>query len=107
MGFFSKKNPYSELASISNHTIMFSKIDEYSRPILFFPYLLSEKSDSQVSVYKIPLENLNSNFKEFTNQFLNKYNSLYKSGLESPRPEGQRFSLDFWPNHTVAEDHFA
>ena len=105
MGMFGNKNPYAELTRLSNFDVMHSKPDEESRPFLWFPKLLSAKSSPEVAILRMEVDKLNKDFQDFSLQLLAQYNSLFKTGTESPRPGGDEFDLSLWPNFTIAKEN--
>jgi hypothetical protein len=104
MGFFRKEDPLARLVRTSNFRVLWSPIAGSELKILMFPYLMSSKSDQDVTVFELSLEKLNPEFKIFEANFLSQYNQRFKKGRETPRPGGDEFSLSLWPNYTIAND---
>lgn len=106
MGFFKKEDPLAKLVRTSNFRVLWSPIAGSEQKILMFPYLMSSKSDQDVTVFEIKLDKLSPEFKIFETNFLSQYNQLFKKGRETPRSGsgGDEFSLSLWPNYTIAND---
>jgi hypothetical protein len=100
MGLFRKKNPFWDLSQLSDFAIMHSKFDEVHEPFIFFPKV-STKNHLSVDFLELTTSDLNSEFQDLLSQLLQKYNSLFKPGTESPRPGGDEFVLQGWPNFYI------
>ncbi|MDA2996711.1 MAG: hypothetical protein O3C26_04250 [Actinomycetota bacterium] len=84
---------------------MHSKIDEESKPFLWFPHLLSEKSSPEVAILKLEIDKFSKDFEDFSLQVLTQYNSLFKVGTKTPRSGGDEFYLSLWPNFTILKEN--
>jgi hypothetical protein len=106
MGLFKKEDPIAKLARTSNFRVVWSPIAGSEIKILMFPYLMSSKSNQDVTVFELSLEKLSPEFKTFEANFLSAYNQQFKKGRETPRSGsgGDEFSLSLWPNYTIAND---
>lgn len=107
MGFFKKEDPLAKLVGISNFRVLWSPIAGSQLKVLMFPFLMSEKSNQEVTVFEIDLEKLALGFRAFEVNFLSQYNQLFQTGRETPRSGGggDEFSLSLWPNYTIANDN--
>lgn len=105
MSLFGSKNPFSELTKLSNFHVMHSKVDAESKPFLWFPKLLSAKSSPEVAILRLEIDNLGTDFQDFSIQLLTQYNAHFKAGTESPRPGGDEITLSSWPNFTILKEN--
>ena len=107
MGFFKKEDPLAKLVGISNLRVLWSPIADSQLKVLMFPFLMSGKSDQEVTVFEIDPEKLSPEFRAFEVNFLSQYNQLFEKSRETPRSGGggDEFSLSLWPNYTIAKDN--
>jgi hypothetical protein len=106
MGIFKKENPLAKLVRVSNLRVLWETIDGSELKLLMFPFLMSEKSDQDVTVFELNLEKPTPGFIAFESNFLGQYNSLFEKGRETPRSGegGDELALSLWPNYTIATD---
>lgn len=103
MGLFGNKDPMVSIGVDSRGTVMPGTIENSSYKFLWYPTFSSKKSDSDTALVELKIDDLGDNFRTFMNEFLEKFNSQFPVGTESPRPKGDVVELSDWPNYTIGE----